>query len=295
MSFIQMHDVIKIYEEPRTGLQIPALRGVELSIKEGELVCIIGPSGSGKSTLLKLLGGLDKPSSGSIIVAGNRVDKMDEELLTEYRRYKVGFLWQFPERNLLPILTALENIELPMKIAGFPRQQRRRRALELLDRIGLRDRSSHRLHQLSGGEAQRVSLAVALANDPQVVLCDEPTGELDTKSTMEIISFMRELNQEYNKTIVVVTHDMRFEQRSDRAFRILDGMISGVRQAIKNETTGGSMAGSIDAPLEREELIYVDQFGNIRIPKHFLLEAGIKNYVRIHVEGDKLVITKADD
>ncbi len=295
MAFIQMHDVIKIYEEPRTGLQIPALRGVELSIKEGELVCIIGPSGSGKSTLLKLLGGLDKPSSGSITVAGKRVDKMSEEQLTEYRRYDVGFLWQFPERNLLPILTALENIELPMKIAGFPREQRRRRSLELLDRIGLKDRSTHRLHQLSGGEAQRISLAVALANDPQVVLCDEPTGELDTKSTMEIISFMRELNQEYSKTIVVVTHDMRFEQRSDRAFRILDGMISGVRQAIKNHAASEGKVSIVDAPPEREELIYVDQFGNLRIPKHFLQETGIKNYVRIHVEGNKIVITRADD
>ena len=290
MSFIQMHDVIKIYEEPRTGLQIPALRGVELSIKEGELVCIIGPSGAGKSTLLKLLGGLDRPSSGSIIVGDKRIDQLPEEHLTEYRRYDVGFLWQFPEKNLLPVLTALENIELPMKIAGFPREKRRKRALELLDKVGLKDRASHRLHQLSGGEAQRVSLAVALANDPKVVLADEPTGELDTKTTLEIISFMRELNQEYNKTIVVVTHDMRFEQRSDRAFRILDGMISGIRQA-KNKT---ATTIDIETPPEREELIYVDQFGNMRIPKHFLKEAGIKNHVRIKVENGKLIVEPAD-
>ncbi len=291
MTFIQMHDVIKIYEEPRTGLQIPALRGVELTIKEGELVCIIGPSGAGKSTLLKLLGGLDRPSSGSIIVGDKRVDQLPEEHLTEYRRYDVGFLWQFPEKNLLPVLTALENIELPMKIAGFPREQRRKRALELLRKVGLSDRASHKLHQLSGGEAQRVSLAVALANDPKVVLADEPTGELDTHTTMEIISFMRELNQEYNKTIVVVTHDMRFEQRSDRAFRILDGMISGIRQA-KNRHEVLKM--DIEAPPEREELIYVDQFGNMRIPKHFLKQANIKNHVRIRVENGKLIVEPAD-
>ena len=272
--FIELRDVVKIYEKKSTGQKVLALRGIELMINQGELVAIIGPSGAGKSTLLKLIGGIDQPSSGIIRVGDLEIQQLPPWELTSFRRSTVGFLWQLPEENLMPELSALENVEFPMLFTSMSREQRIKRARELLARVGLAARETHHLGQLSGGEAQRVGLAVALANDPEVVLCDEPTGELDSLTTMEIIEFFKEMNQEFGTTMIVVTHDMRFEKETDRAYRILDGMISGMRKASKKQ------------PGVREELTVVDSYGNLRLPRVVIDSLKIKRHARIRLLSD---------
>ena len=272
--FIELRDVVKIYEKKAIGQKILALRGIELMVDRGELVAIIGPSGAGKSTLLKLIGGIDQPSSGIVRVAGLEIQRLPPWKLTDFRRSTVGFLWQLPEENLMPELSALENVEFPMLFTSMSREQRIKRARELLARVGLAARETHHLGQLSGGEAQRVGLAVALANDPEVVLCDEPTGELDSLTTMEIIEFFKEMNEEFGKTMIVVTHDMRFEKQTDRAYRILDGMISGMRKTSKEK------------PGVREELTVVDSYGNLRLPRGVIDSLKIKRHAKIRVLPD---------
>ncbi len=272
--FIELRDVVKIYEKKAIGQKILALRGIELMVDRGEFVAIIGPSGAGKSTLLKLIGGIDQPSSGIVRVAGLEIQRLPPWKLTDFRRSTVGFLWQLPEENLMPELSALENVEFPMLFTSMSREQRIKRARELLARVGLAARETHHLGQLSGGEAQRVGLAVALANDPEVVLCDEPTGELDSLTTMEIIEFFKEMNEEFGKTMIVVTHDMRFEKQTDRAYRILDGMISGMRKTSKEK------------PGVREELTVVDSYGNLRLPRGVIDSLKIKRHAKIRLLPD---------
>lgn len=274
VAFLECNDVIKLYTEEHSKIQVPALRGIELSVNEGDLIAIIGPSGSGKSTLMNLIGGIDKPSSGEIILEGETINKMKTKQLTNYRRHKVGFLYQLPERNLVWNLTALKNVMLPMKIAGkWGRSDQKKRAQQLLKEVGLEARMDHKPFQLSGGEAQRAGIAVALANDPHILLADEPTGELDSVTTFKIIDYFKELNKNLGKTIIVVTHDHRFANMTNKAMRILDGRIVGLHRAIDPTIS----------LIHREEVIYVDDHGNLRIPSKILQEAGIKSHVKIEM------------
>ena len=285
--FLECNDIIKLYTD-EMGNQVPALRGVELAIKEGELVAIIGSSGAGKSTLINIIGGIDKPSSGEVIVDSRVINKLSVKELTQYRRYNVGFLYQLPERNLVWNLTALDNVKLPMKLSGtWNLSQQKQRALELLEKVGLEHRVKHKPHQLSGGEAQRVGIAVALANDPDIVLADEPTGELDSVTTFKIIDYFKELNEELGKTIIVVTHDQRFANMTNKALRILDGRITGMHRAIDPNK---SMS-------DREEILYVDDHGNLRIPEKLRKKVGIKNHVKLDIiEGNLTIIpVRGDD
>ncbi len=218
---IMTKDLIKVY---RTGkAEVIALRGLDMHVDDGEFVAVRGPSGGGKTTFLNILGGIDRPTAGRIEVNGsNLVDFTDGELV-RYRLRQTGFVFQF--FNLVPTLTAEENIELPMRLASRNGEARKARTKELLDLVGLAHRARHRPDELSGGEQQRIAIAVALSNDPPLLLADEPTGELDTKTGQEVLNLFQRLNQDLKKTIVVVTHDARVADIANRTLDIRDGKI----------------------------------------------------------------------
>jgi putative ABC transport system ATP-binding protein len=207
---------------------VGALRGVDLTVYRGEFVALMGPSGCGKTTLLNLIGVIDTPSRGRLRVDGVELQQLSEDQLSDLRRDRIGVVFQF--YNLLPTLSARENIELPMQFKGVGTQQRRDRALSLLERVGLRDRAEHKPAELSGGEQQRVSIARALANEPALVLLDEPTGDLDTATGEEIMSLLRDLNQREKVTLLVATHDLLIAQASSRIVRLRDGRIESDTQ-----------------------------------------------------------------
>ncbi|MFX0169564.1 MAG: ABC transporter ATP-binding protein [Candidatus Hodarchaeota archaeon] len=223
MTFISCKDVVKVY---RMGdIEIPALRGLSLEVDKGEMISIMGPSGSGKTTLLNILGGLDRANAGTIMVDDVSLGFTPASLLVNYRRRIVGHIFQ--NLNLIPTLTALENVELPMIFNETNRATRRQRAEELLRIVDLADRLSHKPDELSGGQQQRVAIAAALANDPPIILADEPTGELDSETSRIIVDYLLRINQDYNKTIILVTHNPIVASASRRILRIEDGIIVG--------------------------------------------------------------------
>ncbi|MCD6276210.1 MAG: ABC transporter ATP-binding protein [Thermoplasmata archaeon] len=219
---IDIENLIKVYR--RGKIEVIAIRDVSLRIEKGEMALLVGPSGSGKTTFLHLVGGIDRPTAGKIVVNGKNIVNFNDEELTNYRRKEVGMVFQF--FNLLPMLTALENVMLPMEFVGVPRNERKSRAMELLKKVGMEDRKNHYPDEMSGGEQQRVAIAVALANDPPIILADEPTGELDTETGMKIIELFKKLNDE-GKTIIIATHDLRLEKYASRILEIRDGKIHG--------------------------------------------------------------------
>jgi putative ABC transport system ATP-binding protein len=221
MMAVEVRDLVRIYSQG--SLEVQALRGLDLSVKEGEMVALIGPSGSGKTTLLNIIGALDRASAGSVKVFGQELTGLSSGELVEYRRNKVGHVFQ--TMNLIPTLTAAENIELPMVALGIPRERRGSRVKELVDVVGLGERMDHKPGELSGGEQQRVALAAALANDPPLVLADEPTGELDTANAKVVVDYLSRVNSEMGKTILMVTHDPAVSRVADRILRIQDGVI----------------------------------------------------------------------
>ena len=209
-----------------TENEVDALRGITIQIQRGEMVSIMGSSGSGKTTLLNIIGGLDSPTEGAVYIDNKDISKLSDKELTMLRRHKIGFIFQ--SYNLLPVLSAFENVELPMLIAGVDTEERRKRALELLDTVGLSDRIKHKPDELSGGQKQRVAIARSLANKPSVLLCDEPTGDLDTKTGDQIMSLFEEINKKEQQSIVIVTHDPNIAKRTIRTFHIKDGLIENV-------------------------------------------------------------------
>jgi putative ABC transport system ATP-binding protein len=225
---IEVVNVRKIYRMGK--VEVPALNAVNLRVKRGEFMSVMGPSGSGKTTLLNLVGALDRPSEGRVLIKGVDISRLSDDELAELRNREIGFVFQF--FNLIPRMTALKNVELPMAFAGVPREQRRRRAIELLERVGLGDRLDHRPAELSGGEQQRVAIARALVNNPSVMLCDEITGNIDTKTGEEILKLLRELNREQRQTFVLVTHDPTVARSTDRIAYMRDGTI------VKEELMG---------------------------------------------------------
>ena len=223
MPNVTTKDVIKVYRAGKS--EVIALRGLDMAVSDRELVAVRGPSGCGKTTLLNLLGGIDRPTAGRIEVNGSNLVDLSDADLVRYRLQKVGFIFQF--FNLVPTLTAEENVELPMRLAGKASSARSKRTKELLELVGMTKRAVHRPDELSGGEQQRIAIAVALANDPSLLLADEPTGELDTKTGQEVLDLFQRMNQEFGKTIVVVTHDARVSQIAHRILEIRDGKILG--------------------------------------------------------------------
>jgi putative ABC transport system ATP-binding protein len=209
-TMVDVRNVRKVYR--RDAEELVVLNGISLAVPEGEFVALMGPSGSGKTTLLNLIAGIDRPTSGEVIVAGTDVAKLSESELARWRSTNVGFIFQF--YNLIPVLSARENVELPLLLTSLGKKERRERALTALKIVGLADRSSHYPRQLSGGQEQRVAIARAIVADPKVLVADEPTGDLDAKSAEEILALLDTLNREFRKTIVMVTHDPRAAQRA---------------------------------------------------------------------------------
>jgi ABC-type lipoprotein export system ATPase subunit len=222
MALIELRNLGKTYDLGE--VKIEALKSVALDIQEGEFVALIGPSGSGKSTLMNILGCLDRPSTGSYRLAGEEVAGLDADQLAQVRNRRIGFIFQ--NFNLLARTTALENVEVPLLYnRSCPRRERKRRATNLLARVGLDNRLDHRPNQLSGGQQQRVAIARALVNQPPILLCDEPTGNLDTRTSREIMTFFRELNEVEGLTVILVTHDLEIAQRARRALVLIDGEV----------------------------------------------------------------------
>lgn len=209
---------------------VAALKGISLRIAQGDFVAILGPSGSGKSTMLHVLGGLDKPEEGEVLIENISLYKLDDNKLTDMRLQKIGFVFQF--FNLLPRLTALRNVELPLTLANLPERESKEKAREMLELVGLGDRLIHRPTELSGGEQQRVAIARALINDPKIVLADEPTGNLDTTTGGEIVGLMKRLNKEKGQTFVVVTHDIGVAENADRIVFLKDGLVQGEKKGV---------------------------------------------------------------
>ncbi|WP_346888185.1 ABC transporter ATP-binding protein [Clostridium sp. UBA1056] len=220
MSLIQCKDVTKVFKMGNTNVNI--LKGISLNVDAGEFVAIVGESGSGKSTLLNILGGLMACDNGEIIINDNHIEKLTENELALFRRNNLGFIFQ--TYNLLPQLSALENVEMPLIFSGISNNERRTRAKEMLERVGLADRMEHKPAELSGGQQQRVSIARALINNPKVILADEPTGNLDSKTSIEILNLLKELNQTYNMTFLVVTHSQVVYKYADKIVKMEDGV-----------------------------------------------------------------------
>jgi len=224
---IELKDVWKVYRLGST--EYPALRGVSLSIEKGSLVSIVGPSGSGKTTMLHLIGALDRPTRGEIYVDGNPISRLGEDKLAEFRNKTIGFVFQ--QYNLIPYLSALENVELPMMVSDIRMAERRRRAMWLLEHLGLGDKVWKRPLELSGGEQQRVAIARALANNPKIILADEPTGNLDSSNAKIVVEMLKKVNREMGVTIVVVTHNMEVAEATDRIIYLRDGIV--VRDEVR--------------------------------------------------------------
>jgi putative ABC transport system ATP-binding protein len=218
---VDVRNVTKVYR--RDAEELVVLNGLNLKVEEGDFAALMGPSGSGKSTLLNLIAGIDKPTSGEVVVAGTDVARLDETALAEFRSHNVGFIFQF--YNLIPVLTAAENVELPLLLTHLSKAERRERAATALKVVGLADRASHYPRQLSGGQEQRVAIARAVVTDPKVLVADEPTGDLDAKSAFEILDLMQTLNRDFKKTIVMVTHDPRAAERAHTQHHLEKGVL----------------------------------------------------------------------
>jgi putative ABC transport system ATP-binding protein len=218
---VDVRDVRKVYR--RGAEAVTVLDGLNLQVEEGDFAALMGPSGSGKTTLLNLIAGIDKPTSGDVVVAGTNVARLNETELADYRSHNVGFIFQF--YNLIPVLNAVENVELPLLLTHLSRNERRQRALTALKVVGLADRATHLPKQLSGGQEQRVAIARAIVTDPRVLVADEPTGDLDATSAEEILELMEALNKEYKKTIVMVTHDPRAAERAHTQHHLEKGVL----------------------------------------------------------------------
>ncbi len=225
-SIIETVDLVKEYPQGETALRV--LKGINMKVEEGDFMAIMGPSGSGKSTLLNMIGALDKPTSGTVLIRGVDISTLNDNQLADLRSKEIGFIFQF--FNLISRMKALDNVALPMAIAGIPRSERRERAAKLLEMVGLGERMHHRPTELSGGEQQRVAIARALVNDPAVVLCDEVTGNLDSGTGDDIMQLMRTLNNEEGKTFVLITHDPVVAQSTDRLITLHDGEIIGEKR-----------------------------------------------------------------
>jgi len=220
-SIVKLYNVTKVYVDG--PIEVRALKGVSLEVKNGEFLCIMGPSGSGKTTLLNIISTLDKPTSGRVEVCGVDVTSIPEKKLARFRLRNIGIVFQF--HNLIPELTALDNVALPAIISGASVEEGRRRARKLLDMLGLSHREKHRPPQLSGGERQRIAIARALINGPKLLVCDEPTGNLDYKSKVAVLDLLKRINREHGTTVIVVTHDPLVAEYSSRSLRLIDGRI----------------------------------------------------------------------
>ena len=290
-AMIQADGLVKIYKTKQT--EVLALQGLDLTVETGELTALIGNSGSGKSTFLNMIGGLDRPSAGSLIVGGKNLFTMTDKELVIYKRDTVGFVWQNNARNLLPYLPVLENIMLPMHLSDV--KKKKEKALELLEMVGLSHKRHSRLNMMSGGEQQRVAIAIALANSPKLLLADEPTGSVDAKTANYIFDVFTELNRN-GQTILIVTHDTTLSKKVKRVIAIRDGKISSER-ILKEKYADRLKETNIDWKTEdtQEEYAIVDKAGRVQIPREILTSLELKdNKVKLEHTDGKVVISRPE-
>ena len=282
-------NLVKIYKTE--DIEVLALQGLDLQIEHGEVMAIIGNSGSGKSTLLNMIGGLEKPSAGRLYVDGMDLFKLGEKELVAYKTKTVGFVWQNNARNLIPYLTALENVMMPMQFNLVESiNNKKDRAMELLELTGVGSRAKHKLQQLSGGEQQRVAIAIALANNPKLLLADEPTGSVDTNTTDLILGMFNDINEKYGTTVIIVTHDRQISKKVKRVVAISDGRTSS--EFIMRESYAARLADikgfEGDVPDDvHQEFAVLDRAGRLHIPKEYL--------DKIDMHGNRMIMTIDED
>jgi len=292
--FIICDNLVRIYKV--ADLEVVALQGLDLTVAPGEMLGIVGASGSGKTTLLNILGGLDRPSAGQVTVNGQDLLKLSHRALDHYRRTQVGFVWQQTARNLIPYLSARENVELPMTVARVGLREKRARSRELLEAVGLWEHRKHRLVHLSGGQQQRVAIATALANQPKLLLADEPTGEVDSATAQGILTLFHQLSADRNLTVIIVTHDRQIARRVDRVIAIRDGRTSSetVRLENRSEESGEDDLAAVDAALypdsQYSEHVVVDAAGRLQVPKEYLEQIGIGDRATLDVVDGGIII-----
>jgi ABC-type lipoprotein export system ATPase subunit len=279
-SMIICDRLVRIYTAE--GIEVQALQGLDLLVEQGELTAMVGASGSGKSTLMNILAGLDTPTAGAVSVAGHDLAAMSPRERLGYRRATVGFIWQQASRNLLPYLTARQNVLMPMRFAGTPRRDRTARAAELLGVLGVAHCADRRPEQMSGGEQQRAAIATALANQPQVLLADEPTGELDSATARDIFSALQTANTELGATVLVVTHDPAVSAQVRRTVAIRDGRTSSetLRHAADDEHG--------NATQHAVEFAVLDRTGRVQLPRDMIAPLGMRDRVRLEAEPDHI-------
>lgn len=281
-AVIVCDNLVKIYQQE--DIEVIALQGLDLVVQQGEFVAIVGASGSGKSTLLGVLAGLVSPTAGSARVGGHDLLELSVRDRTRFRRHEVGFVWQQTAKNLVPYLSAEENVALPMRLSGHGRRARRVFARHLLDQVGLGDRYGHLPAQLSGGEQQRVAIATALANGPRVIFADEPTGELDTETADEVVGVLREVNRRDGVTIVVVTHDHTLAAQTDRTVLIRDGRTS--TETVRRATTRADGTELIVA----DEFAVLDRAGRLQLPAEYIHALDLQQRVRLTLDPDHVSV-----
>jgi peptide/nickel transport system ATP-binding protein len=280
--FVFCDNLVKIYKV--ADLEVVALQGLDLEVQQGEMIALVGPSGAGKSTLLNVIGGLDAPSAGNVNVAGWDLLHMKKRQRIQYKSQKVGFVWQQPARNLLSYLTAKENIEIPMLLMKRPANLREKRAQELLEIVGLSDRANFKPDRLSGGQQQRVAIAVALANNPSLLLGDEMTGQIDSQSSSQVFEVLRQVNRRYHTTIILVTHDPLVANLVDRVVAIRDGRTSTEIRRRRDHASGD---------IQEEEWVLVDQTGRLQLPKHYIEKLNMHERVKLRLEDDHVSVWPA--
>ncbi len=280
-------NLVKIYslhQEGGASVEVQALQGLDITVNEGEMLGVVGASGSGKSTLLNVLGGLDRPTGGRAFVGKHNLGTLTESALDEYRLTEVGFVWQHGTRNLIPYLTAIENIELPLTLSGQVGKASRERALELLELVGLTERMNHRLEEISGGEQQRIAISIALANKPSLLLADEPTGELDTATAQTIYDLLRDLNKRLGLTMVIVSHDPGIARHVDRVVAVRDGKLASETVRVQ-KSDGGE---------HHVELAVLDSAGRLQLPREYLEQFNIKRRVLVETTEEGILIRKPE-
>ncbi|MCL2528393.1 MAG: ABC transporter ATP-binding protein [Defluviitaleaceae bacterium] len=287
---IVAENLVKIYKTK--DIEVLALQGLDLVINRGEVMAIVGNSGSGKSTLLNMVGGLDRPSAGKLMVDGKDLFKLKEKELVAYKTATVGFVWQNNARNLIPYLSAVENVMMPMQFNKVnPIKNKRARAMDLLHLTGMNHRAKHRLNQLSGGEQQRVAIALALANHPTILLADEPTGSVDTRTTEVILDMFRAVNKELGTTIVIVTHDQEISKKVERVVAIRDGKTSS--EFIMSYADRLAILEGFN-PGEQVEYAVLDKAGRVQIPRDVLDKMGLEgNRLLLHMDEENRVVLSA--
>ncbi|HIS93826.1 MAG TPA: ATP-binding cassette domain-containing protein [Candidatus Alectryocaccomicrobium excrementavium] len=289
---VECENLVKIYKTK--DIEVLALQGLEVRIAKGELMAIIGNSGSGKSTFLNMIGGLDRPSAGRLIVDGKDLFKLSDRELVDYKRRTVGFVWQNNARNLVPYLTAWQNVQMPMLFDKGA--QKKRRALELLEMVGLAHKKNSRLAQLSGGEQQRIAVAISLANRPKLLLADEPTGSVDAKTGAYILDMLRAINRDTGVTIVIVTHDPLLAKKVNRVVAIRDGKISSERIMKQSYLDRlHDINAFTDTKEVQDEYVVLDRAGRLQIPRDMLDKLHIEgNRMKMELREDKIILEKPE-